>query len=108
MFCFFQADQEEAEKPMKRFIHGSRCATMPCLAIKTPVLLVLRDENESRFAGLKELTRWCTREAFLQGKYDFNFEAPAENPTTYLALRKKLIKTVTHWVKKKNRKKSSS
>ena len=96
------------KKLLRRYGHA-KCvvttrlhAVMPCLAIKTPVLLVLRDENDSRFVGLKELARWCTKEDFLHGKYDFNFDAPTENPTTYLALRKNLIKTVTRWVKKKS------
>ena len=74
-------------------------ATMPCLAIETPVLLV-HDKKDPRFQGLRELARNCDREEFLQGNFNFNFDDPQTNPTAYLSLRKKLIETVTAWVKK--------
>lgn len=74
-------------------------ASMPCLALKTPVLLITEKEN-SRFAGLRDLTHWCTKEDFLSGTYEFNFDDPSANPTAYLPLREKLIETVTNWVKK--------
>jgi hypothetical protein len=74
-------------------------ASMPCLALKTPVFLIVEDEN-LRFSGLKELVRCCTKKNFLAGKFDFNFDEPSENPTAYIPLREKLIETVTNWVKK--------
>jgi hypothetical protein len=74
-------------------------ASMPCLALKTPVLLIVGEKN-LRFAGLKELVRRCTKKDFLGGKYDFNFDAPSENSSAYIPLREKLIETVTNWVKK--------
>ena len=91
-------------KKLLRIYGGAKCvvtgrlhASMPCLALKTPVLL-LTSESDERFVGLKELTRWCTKEDFLKGKYDFNFDSPSENPTDYLQLRENLNETVTNWV----------
>jgi hypothetical protein len=74
-------------------------AAMPCLAFETPVLFILRNENDPRFFGLKELTRHCSRDAFLQGAFSFDFNHPSENSKDYVPIRDKLIRTVTKWVK---------
>ncbi len=72
-------------------------AAMPCLGLKTPVLLIT-NKNDSRFSGLRELTRWCTKQEFVAGTYAFDCDNPPNNPTTYLPLRERLIETVTQWV----------
>lgn len=72
-------------------------AAMPCLAFETPVLLINR-RDDPRFHGLRELTHHCTREEFLNGQMDFNFDHPEENPKDYLVLRKNLIDVVTNWI----------
>ncbi len=71
-------------------------ATMPCLALETPVLLVGNLDN--RFDGLKQLTHHCTPQEFLQGKVNYNVNNPPQNPKKYIPLRKRLIERVTNWV----------
>jgi hypothetical protein len=73
-------------------------AAMPCLAYKTPVLLINTQPDQYRFSGLKELTHNCTREQFLKGETFFDFNHPPENPPDYLSLRENLIKKVKQWV----------
>lgn len=75
-------------------------AALPCLAFKTPVLFLTNNEQDSRFVGLIELTRHGTKENLLKGTLDYNFNNPPANPDTYLPIRKRLIKTVTNWVKR--------
>jgi hypothetical protein len=55
--------------------------------------------DQYRFDGLRELVRNCSKEEFLNGKLDFDFDNPPENPKDYLPLRKQLITNVTAWVK---------
>ena len=74
-------------------------AALPCLALKTPVIFILRNEEDPRFFGLKELTRHGSREDFLQGKIPFDFDNPPKNPKRYVSLRKRMITIVTKWVK---------
>lgn len=65
-------------------------ATLPCLALGTPVLNIEKPDFElGRFAGLRDLAHHLTEEAFLAGGYDVN--RPLANPPTYLPLREQLI-----------------
>ena len=48
-------------------------ASMPCLGLKTPVLLINTQKDQYRFDGLKDLVRNCSRDEFLEGKVDFDF-----------------------------------
>ena len=73
-------------------------AAMPCLAFKTPVLMIIGDKNDPRFPGLIELVRHCSADEFLKGKVQFDVNNPPENPTAYLSIREQLIETVTNWV----------
>lgn len=75
-------------------------ASMPCLAYETPVLLINTQVDQYRFDGLRQLVRNCTKEEFLNGSFDFNFEEPTENPKFYIPIRENLIKRVTKWVKR--------
>lgn len=79
-------------------------ASMPCLAFKTPVLLINQAEDQWRFDGLRELVRNCSKQEFLHAEIDFNFDSPTENPNAYLSYREKLIETVNQWVQKKSEK----
>lgn len=72
-------------------------SALPCLAFETPVLFVLLSPS-SRFDGLTELTRTCSKEELLQGKADFDFNFPTENSKAYIPIRENIIKTVTDWV----------
>lgn len=74
-------------------------AALPCLAYETPVLFI--GGSDARYGGLKELLRSCTKEEFINGDFDFNFDDPPENPKDYLPIRENLIKTVKKWVASK-------
>ena len=76
-------------------------AAMPCLAFKTPVLMldcVNERGFEPRFSGLVEHTWHCSRRELCDGKMDYDFDDPPENPNTHLPMREKLIKMMTDWV----------
>lgn len=75
-------------------------ATMPCLAIQTPVLLIADAFPDKRFNGNLDLVRHCTAQELLGGRVNFNFDAPSENPKTYLPLRNKMKAIVKEWVEK--------
>lgn len=99
------ARQNYAEQLLKKY-QRARCvitsrlhAAMPCLAFKTPVLLINTQSDQYRFDGLRELTHNCSRREFLSGEMNFDFNLPQENPQDYLPLRENLIKTTTQWVK---------
>lgn len=72
-------------------------ATMPCLAFKTPVLLI-NDREDKRLHGLRELAHNCNRKEFLSGQFAFDFDHPPQNPREYIELRKGLIETVNNWI----------
>ncbi len=72
-------------------------ATLPCLALRTPVLL-LCNEQSPRFAGLDVLTRHCRREDYLGGKFTFDLDSPWENPQNYLVLRERLIDSCCRFI----------
>jgi hypothetical protein len=74
-------------------------ASMPCLAFKTPVLVIHQGSVKSpRFGGLTDHTRSCSIEELCDGKIDYNFDNPPENPTSYIPIRENLIKIMTKWV----------
>jgi hypothetical protein len=66
------------------------CA-LPCLALRTPVLLILTAPDRYRFSGLTELLWCCTVEQFINGKVDFNPKSPPPNKGAYLIFRDRLI-----------------
>lgn len=71
-------------------------AALPCLAFETPVLFI--GESNPRFDGLQNLTRHCTKQEFIDGEFDFDFDDPSENSKDYLPIRENLIKIVEDWV----------
>lgn len=64
---------------------------MPCLALGTPVVLVLKKPRNDRFSGLAELTRHYNERDLLEGRADIDWRDPAPNPTTFRPLRDALI-----------------
>lgn len=69
-------------------------ATLPCLALGTPVLNLERKKFEpGRFAGLRELAHHLTVEQYSKDPAQYNADAPPKNPTSYLKIRKSLIET---------------
>jgi hypothetical protein len=76
---------------------------LPCLAFKTPVLMVDKHDlgnKDSRFWGLTDHTRSCSARELCEGLVDYDFDHPPENPTTYLPIRENLIKIMTEWAQK--------
>lgn len=74
-------------------------ATMPCLALETPVLFF--GANGGRFHGLASLAHHCSCADFMNGNYDYDVDNPPENPQDYLELRKALIEIVENWIEVK-------
>jgi len=74
-------------------------AAMPCLAYETPILFV-SEANNRRIHGLRQLTHHCSRNEFLRGEFDFDFNNPPSNPPEYRELRNNLIDIVESWVEK--------
>lgn len=97
----FKCAEELLEKYRKaKCVITSRLhVAMPCLAFKTPVLLINVQKDQYRFEGLNELVRNCSKEELLAGRASFNFDEPSPNSNLYVPLRENLIKVVTNWVK---------
>jgi hypothetical protein len=67
-------------------------ATLPCLALGTPVLNLEKENFESgRFAGLRELSHHVTVDEYIQNPEIFDVNNPPENPKEYLKIRANLI-----------------
>jgi hypothetical protein len=67
-------------------LHGA----LPCLAYKTPVLLIDVAPDQYRFSGLSNLTHHCAADEFCALKVDYDVNDPPPNPTNYLQYRTKL------------------
>ena len=76
-------------------------ACLPCLAFETPVLFLTGGDG-SRFDGLRDCYHQCSLAELLQGRANYTFDNPPENPKKHLELRNQLIETVTKWVASKN------
>lgn len=72
-------------------------ASMPCLGLETPVLLI-GAENNTRFDGMRELVHHSSVEEFISGKADYDVNNPPENPKYYQVIRENLINIVNQWV----------
>lgn len=69
-------------------------ATLPCLALETPVLNLEKENFEpGRFAGLRELAHHMTVKEYIKNPDAYNVNTPPKNPRAYLKLRNKLIDT---------------
>ncbi|MDY7230446.1 polysaccharide pyruvyl transferase family protein [Hyalangium rubrum] len=74
------------------------CA-LPCLAFETPVLLLDQSPDQTRFAGLHQLLRHSSPEAFLEGKgFPFDLQNPEPNDLDYLKLRNELTSRVEQFI----------
>jgi hypothetical protein len=66
-------------------------ATLPCLALETPVLNIENDVFEpERFVGLRELANHMTVEEYLGNTKKYDVNNPPKNPTKYLQIREEL------------------
>ena len=66
------------------------CA-LPCLAFKTPVLLIKDDRMQERFDGISELLNVSSFEGYVNDYSIFDVDNPCENSRNYLKIRKDLI-----------------
>lgn len=82
-------------------------AFLPCLAFKTPVLLINIAGDQYRFAGLKELGYNCSYSELINEDVYYDFDNPLPNPKHYYSIRKNLIKTVKNWIEEKRKKHKS-
>ena len=80
-----------------RRLHGA----LPCLALETPVLLV--HPGGCKFEGLSDLVFSCSKEHLCEGKVNYNFDAPPENPKSYVPIRENLINIMNDWVQKNSK-----
>jgi len=88
----FRERSLEAQRLLELYA-GARCVmtsrlhcALPCLAIGTPVLLILPASPSNRFSGLRELTNHCTQAEFIGGRMAFDLEQPPVNPQRHLRL----------------------
>ena len=70
---------------------------LPSLALESPVMLVSTEKTidgkiRNRFAGLENLTRLHTEEAYFKDYSLFDVDNPPQNSTKYQAVRNRLIK----------------
>lgn len=99
---------EERSRLVERFLKRYQSAKMvittrlhcalPCLALGTPVLLLIEDNEDtrSRIETYKEYVHHCSPEEFLNDKFDW--KSSFENPKKYLKLREKLIEQCRHFI----------
>ena len=82
-------------------------ASLPCLGLKTPVLLIKHEDNlyPGRLESFYDFTNSMSKKEFLSGNYDVNH--PIKNPTRYLEYRDKLISSCEEFINKKITKKVS-
>jgi hypothetical protein len=73
------------------------CA-LPCLALQTPVLLVISAQDTYRFSGLNDLVRNCKLKEFVDDVIDFDPNDPQANSDGYCLYRQKLIHTVSRFI----------
>ena len=80
-------------------------AAMPCLAFKTPVLMISSYNGglDARFTGLSNLTHNCSKMELCSDKIKYDFDNPPENPKDYLAIRENLIEIMENWVQRNSK-----
>lgn len=66
------------------------CA-LPCLAFKTPVLLIKDDRMQERFDGISELLHISSFDGYVNNYSVFDVDSPPENSRDYLKIRTDLI-----------------
>jgi len=79
------------------------CA-LPCLALKTPVLMLYEDSFEDRVKTFLPLLHYTTKENLEKGLKDFDLSNPPDNKNEYLSFRNALEKKCINFIEmaKKN------
>lgn len=75
------------------------CA-LPCLAFRTPVLLLLDKERDdvSRYSHFVELLNVTSTAEFMDGKANFNLSTPPENKKSYMEESRKLSEAIRSFI----------
>lgn len=84
---------QNAKCVITRRLHVS----LPCLAMEVPVLCV-HDKEDQRFEPYNEWLHMVSPQEFLAGDYDYNFQNPKPNKTTYLEKRRELCERMSTFV----------
>lgn len=102
----YKEEQPDWEERMQRvealldIYQNARCVitkrlhcALPCLALGTPVLLLLNESEDdvTRYSHFIDFLHVCSREAFLEGRADFDFIHPPENSCDFLQEKEQLI-----------------
>lgn len=75
------------------------CA-LPCLALGTPVLLILDKESDdvARYSHFTELLYTCSTNEYLNQETDFQITDPPVNQTRYVKEKNRLIETICQFI----------
>ena len=93
-----------ARRMLSRYAHAKCVVTtrlhcaLPCLALGTPVLLIMSAKDKYRFSGLSDLLHICLPQAFLDGTAGFKPDDPPDSSERFLTLRNDLIANVGQFV----------
>lgn len=85
---------EKAKLVITERIH----VALPCLALKTPVIFVIKDKHDSRFKGILELFNTISVEKLRKEKSSLNLEDYKKNPNKYKKLRKNNIEKCKNFI----------
>lgn len=75
------------------------CA-LPCLAMGTPVLLILDEEKDdvTRYSFFTELLHVVSTKDFVDGNVNYDIKCPTQNKETYIAKRENLINRIRTFI----------
>lgn len=71
---------------------------LPCLAMKTPVVLVRKSFNSIRFDPYHKWAYNISDDDIISGNYSYDFDNPPENPQDYLSVRNALKKDIEKFI----------
>ncbi|MEG0919655.1 MAG: polysaccharide pyruvyl transferase family protein [Anaerovoracaceae bacterium] len=80
------------------FTRRLHCA-LPCLAIGTPVCLVIRTPESIRFSPYRNWLHTCTPRMYLDGEFEYSIVDPPANKTEHLKYREELKSSINDFVK---------
>lgn len=96
---------ERAEGLLRLYAQASCVVTtrlhcaFPCLAMNTPVLLINKSPDETRFSGLTSFVFNCREEDLISNLYYYDFGNPIPNPETHVRYRQALEKAAKDFVR---------